>query len=197
LGILEAGDGSGKAQRMGNAVIVVDMLRGFTEEGHPLSCGPQARRIIPHVRKLLDQELERGATVLFACDAHVPEDPEIASGLFPPHCMKDTIEAEVIPELAPYVERGEHFEKHAYTGFENRALEARLRELAPEKVIVVGVCTDICVLHTAADAFFRGYAVEVPEGCVASFSEENHRFGLNHLRNTLGAREPDAAPVSA
>ena len=58
----------------------------------------------------------------------------------------------------------------------------------------MGVCTDVCVLHTVADAFFQGYRVEVPEACVASFSEENHRFGMEHLRTALGAKEPDATP---
>ncbi|MEE9285203.1 MAG: isochorismatase family cysteine hydrolase [Dehalococcoidia bacterium] len=182
---------------MSNVVVVVDMCRGFLEDGHPLSCGQPARRIIPHVQRLLDEELAKGSPVLFVNDAHLPEDPEIATGLYPPHCMKGTVEAEVIPELASYLARGEFFEKHAYSGFTNAEFEARVRELAPERVIVVGVCTDICVLHTAADAFFRGYALEAPEECVASFSEENHRFGLAHLRNALGAKDREAAPTGA
>ncbi len=175
---------------MNDAVVVVDMLRGFLEDGYPLSCGPGARSIIPNVRQLLDRELARGSALFFVCDAHVPEDPEIASGLCPPHCMKGTIEAEVIPEIAGYVPRGQYFEKHVYTGFSNGEFERRLRDLHPGKVTIVGVCTDVCVLHTAADAFFRRYRIEVPEDCVASFSPENHRFGLEHLRRFLDAREP-------
>ena len=182
---------------MSNVVIVVDMCRGFLEDGYPLSCGEQARRIIPHIQRLLDEELAAGSTVLFVNDAHVPEDHEIAIGLYPPHCMKGTVEAEVIPELASHLARGEFFEKHAYSGFTNPECEARIEELAPDKVIIVGVCTDICVLHTAADAFLRRYVVEVPEDCVSSFTEENHRFGMNHLRNALGARERDAQRIKA
>ncbi len=38
---------------MANVVLVIDMLRGFLEEGSPLYCGDRARRIIPHVQGLL------------------------------------------------------------------------------------------------------------------------------------------------
>ena len=69
---------------MANAVLVVDMVRGFLEEGHPLYCGDRARRIIPNVQHLLEQELAQGATVFFICDHHTPDDPEFR--MFPPHC---------------------------------------------------------------------------------------------------------------
>ena len=42
---------------MANAVLVVDMLRGFLEEGNPLYCGAKARRIIPNIQGLLEREL--------------------------------------------------------------------------------------------------------------------------------------------
>ena len=145
---------------MGDVVVVVDMLRGFLEEGYPLSCGPESRRVIPPIQRILEDELARGSKLLFVCDAHVPEDPELALGVCPPHCMRGTAEAEIIPELAGYAQRGEVFEKHAYSGFTNREFAARVQELHPDKLIVVGVCTDICVMHTVADAFFERYRVE-------------------------------------
>ena len=177
---------------MADVVIVVDMLRGFLEEGYPLSCGAGARRVIGPVGELIERRLGEGDTVLFTCDAHEASDPEIALGVFPAHCMKGSIEAEIVPELQGLVPKGEVFEKHAYSGFTNPAFDARVRALAPERLTIVGVCTDVCVLHTAADAFYRGYRIETPAACVASFAEENHAFGLKHLRESLGAREPAA-----
>ena len=52
---------------------------------------------------------------------------------------------------------------------------------------MVGDCTNICVLYTAADARNLGYAVEVVEGGVTSFDEEAHRDALRELEKTLGA----------
>ncbi|KXT86029.1 Nicotinamidase [Streptococcus sp. DD11] len=56
-----------------------------------------------------------------------------------------------------------------------------------DTVILTGVLTDICVLHTAIDAYNLGYQIEVVAPAVASISEENHQFALNHLQNVLGS----------
>ena len=49
------------------------------------------------------------------------------------------------------------------------------------------MCTDICVLHTAVDAYNLGYEIVIHENCVQSFDEEGHRWALRHFKNTLGA----------
>ncbi|MFC1916231.1 cysteine hydrolase family protein [Chloroflexota bacterium] len=169
---------------MANAVLVIDMLRGFIEEGNPLYCGAEARDIIPNTQRLLERELDSGAKVFFICDRHAPDDLEFK--MFPPHCIEGTPEAEVLPELARYP--GEIIPKKRYSGFFDTPLETKLKELTPEKVIICGVCTDICVLHTVADARNRDYEVEVPIDGVASFNEEAHRFALQHMEKVLGAK---------
>ena len=169
---------------MASAVLVIDMLRGFLEEDYPLYCGAKARQIIPNIEGLLEREFAQGVKVFFICDRHDPDDPEFK--MFPPHCIKGTAEAEVIPELTKYP--GEIIPKKRYSGFFGTVLEAKLKELKAEKIIVGGVCTDICVLHTVADARNRNYQVEVPVDCVASFDDEAHRFALAHIEKVLGAK---------
>jgi len=169
---------------MANAVLVVDMVRGFLEEGYPLYCGGKARRIIPNVQGLLEQELAHGSTVFFLCDHHAPDDPEFK--MFPPHCIEGTAEAELIPELAHY--QGEVIPKRRFSAFFDTPLEGKLSQLKPERLIVCGVCTDICVLHTVADARNRDYEVEVPVDCIASFNEMAHRSALEHMERTLGVK---------
>jgi len=166
-----------------NAVLVIDMLRGFLEEGCPLYCGHDARRIIPSIRTLLERELAQDSKLFFLCDRHAPDDLEFR--MFPPHCIEGTSEADIIPELAGY--HGEVIPKKRYSAFFNTPLEDRLAKIMPEKLIVCGVCTDICVCHTVADARNRDYEVEVPVDCVASFNEEAHRFALEHMERVLGA----------
>jgi len=169
---------------LANAVLVIDMLRGFLEVGYPLYCGDKVRRIIPNIQNLLERELSRGAKIFFICDHHAPDDLEFK--MFPPHCVAGTAEAEVIPELARY--SGEIIPKRRYSAFFDTPIEKKLKELKPEKVIICGVCTDICVLHTAADARNRDYPVEVPVDCVASFDEAAHNFALEHMEKVLGAK---------
>ncbi|MGB2800512.1 MAG: nicotinate phosphoribosyltransferase [Dehalococcoidia bacterium] len=169
---------------MPNVVLVVDMLRGFLEEGNPLYCGEGARRIIPNIQRLLQQEIEKGSRIFFICDHHAPDDAEFK--MFPPHCIEGTAEAEVIPELTKYP--GEVIPKRRFSGFFDSDLKDKLKALTPEKLIVCGVCTDICVCHTVADARNRDYDVEVPVDCVASFNLAAHHYALEHMEKVLGAK---------
>ena len=169
---------------MANAVLVVDMLRGFLEEGYPLCAGDKARQIIPNIQGLLERELVQDSNIFFICDNHARDDLEFK--MFPPHAIEGTAEAEVIPELARYP--GELILKKRYSGFFGTALEDKLKELKPDKLIICGVLTNICVMHTAADARNRDYEVEIPVDCVASPDEAAHRFALEHMDKVLGAR---------
>ena len=170
---------------MANVVLVIDMVRGFVEPGHNLYCEGY-RPLIPRILELLERETAAGSKVLFISDHHLPDDLEFQ--IFPVHCVIGTEEPEVIPELAGYLTGDNLVPKNRYSGFFNTDLERRLADLQPDKVIVCGVCTDICVLHTTSDARNRDYAVEVPADCVATFDPDAHTWALGHLEKILGAR---------
>jgi nicotinamidase/pyrazinamidase len=164
---------------MASVVLVVDMVRGFCEEGYPLYVGESIRQIIEPIRRRLVEERARGSSIIFLC---------------PPHCIRESEEAEVIPELREFAD--EVIPKTRFSGFYGTNLDQRLRELEPDKIIVVGDCTDICVMHTVADARNRDYLVEVPADCVVTFDSEAHRFALRHMEKILGAKivAPSEAP---
>jgi nicotinamidase/pyrazinamidase len=94
----------------------------------------------------------------------------------------------VIPELSRFTTDANVIPKNRYSGFFNTDLEQRLARLKPEKIVVCGVCTDICVMHTTSDARNRDYPVEVPADCVATFDPDAHRWALDHLERILGAK---------
>ena len=171
---------------MSNVVLVLDMVRGFLEPGYNLYCGDDSRRIIPTIRRLLDREREAGSTILFVCDHHEPDDLEFQ--MFPPHCIIGTEEPEVIPELQGHVTDDNVIPKNRYSAFFNTDLESRMKALAPERVIVCGVCTDICVMYTISHARNMDYPVEVPADCVATFDPNAHQWALQHIENILGAK---------
>ena len=177
---------------MSNALLVVDMVVGFMEPGHNLYCGDEARQIVPRVQRLIQDELAKGSPVFFICDNHDPDDLEFE--MFPVHCVKGTEEAEVIGELAGY--EGVIIPKRRYSAFFDTDLERRLEELAPDKIIICGVCTDICVMHTASDARNRDYTVEVRTDCVASFDPSAHAYALDHMEKILGATVTRPEPAA-
>jgi len=172
---------------MARTVIVIDMLRGFLEEGYPLYCGLEARKIIPNVRRLLKDMQAEGADIIYLADTHEPDDKEFQ--MFPAHCIEGTEETEIIPELSSYP--GVLIPKRRYSGFFDTDLEDRLAKIQPEEVIVAGVCTDICVMYTVGDLRNRDYSVLIYADCVASFDKQMHDFALKHMEKVLGAKVVD------
>ena len=171
------------------AVIVIDMLIGFCKHGNLLS--PRYAPLIPRLERHLAEAEAAGAHVVFLADTHVADDPEFR--MFPPHCVEGSGEEMVVPELAAFVERGTLVRKHTFSGFRGTELDAVLRGLAPSRVEVVGVCTDICVLHTVFDLRVRGYEVVVRRELVETYDAPEHDaaafngFALRHIRDALGA----------
>lgn len=172
------------------AIIVVDMLVGFCRRGALAS--QRLDSITPRVVAYLERERAVGAELVFLVDTHGPDDPEFA--MFPPHCVGGSGEDEVVPELRALAALGHVLRKHRFSGFHETGLDALLRRLAPDLVEVVGVCTDICVLHTVAGLRDREYEVVVRGDMVETYDAPDHdageanRFALAHMRDVLGAR---------
>jgi nicotinamidase-related amidase len=79
-------------------------------------------------------------------------------------------------------------DKTRYSAFAGTDLEIKLRERAITEVHLVGVCTDICVLHTAVDAYNKGFKVVVYKDAVASFNQTGHEWALQHFQGSIGAK---------
>jgi nicotinamidase/pyrazinamidase len=170
---------------MRKALLIIDMLNDFIDTEGALYIGETGRAIVPVVRRLLDQFRAEGAPVIYICDRHRPDDAEFQ--MFPPHCIEASQGAEVIKELEPTA--GEAIiPKRRYSGFFGTDLDTTLRELGGEELVLVGCCTNICVLYTAAEARMRNYKVTVPRDAVASFDQDAHRWALAEMEKTLGAR---------
>jgi nicotinamidase/pyrazinamidase len=170
---------------MANVLVVVDMLEGFCREGYPLFCGEDAVRIIPFIEKKIEEYNEQCLPVIFVADNHEPDDKEFE--MFPPHCVKGTKEAEVLPELFELARRKVLIRKTRYSGFYGTSLEFYLNGFAPEMVEVVGVCTNICVFFTVEGLRSRDLKVRVYRKGVACFDREAHEFALQQMENVLGA----------
>lgn len=170
-------------------IIVIDMLNGFCRFGNLAS--PRLDAVTTPIRAHLEREVADGADVVFLVDTHAPDDAEFA--MFPPHAVEGSGEDEIVPELAPFAEPGHVVRKRRYSGFYDTELDELLERLRPDVVEVVGVCTDICVMHTVADLRNRDYEVVVRADMIATYDgpghpgDETDRFALDHMRDVLGA----------
>lgn len=169
---------------MAMALLVIDMLRDFLDEDGALSIG-DAKQIIRNVAKRTEEWRASGNPVIYILDRHLPDDAEFK--MFPPHCLAGERGGEVVDELAPR-EGDIRIYKRRYSAFFGTDLDLTLRELGVTEVELAGVCTQICVLYTAADARMLNYEVTVRRECVASFDEKAHEFALQEMEKTLGVK---------
>ena len=161
-------------------LIVVDMVNGFVYNGplHDIECS----KIIPRQKELIDDYLDNGDLVVFIKDTHTKDSTEFSR--MPIHCLENTDESELVPELREYVGRDNviTINKNS-TSFnevpEFRDLITNLVNL--KRVDEIGVCTDICDfngimgLANRLNQENRDVSIYVHEDAVATFNETERR----------------------
>lgn len=166
---------------MADALIVDDILEEFV---YGKISSPRAKKIIEPSKRLITAARNSRVPVIYVSDAHLPSDPEMK--VWGPHAMKGTKGAHVVKALEP--RKGDYFfEKRVYSSFQGTGLELLLRDLKIDTVVIVGLLTEICVRHSAADAFMRGFKVKIPKDCVEALSEKAQTEGLEYLKTMYGA----------
>ncbi|TDF98122.1 cysteine hydrolase family protein [Paenibacillus piri] len=172
------------------ALIVIDYTVDFVTGRLP--CGQPAIDIERKIAALTEQFAANGDFVAMAVDLHEEQDayhPE--HRLFPPHNIRGTEGRRLYGRLNDVFEANREriywMDKTRYSAFCGTDLELKLRERGITDIHLVGVCTDICVLHTAVDAYNLGFAITVHRKAVASFNQAGHEWALQHFEQVLGA----------
>ncbi|MGY3766488.1 cysteine hydrolase family protein [Vagococcus vulneris] len=177
------------------ALISIDYTNDFVATDGKLTTGEAGQSIEKALSKLTEQFIKNNDYVVFAIDGHDAQDsyhPE--SRLFPPHNIIGTEGRRLYGTLHQLYEDNSDLEtvywldKRHYSAFSGTDLDIRLRERKITTIHLTGVCTDICVLHTAIDAYNLGYSIVIHESCVQSFDEIGHTWALTHFKNTLSAQ---------
>jgi nicotinamidase-related amidase len=175
------------------AVIIIDLLNDFVTGDLRTD---RVNRIIHPLQKLVAAARTHQIPIIYSNDAHYPMDPEVVHK-WGTHAIKGTLGAEVIPELAPG-EKDFVVEKRTYSGFYETGLDALLRSLykgdGVKTAILGGLHTHICVRHTSADAFFRGYSIIIAKDGVEAFTQKEHEAGLKYLKEVYNA---EIKPIDA
>ena len=183
---------------MKKALIVVDYSYDFIAADGRLTVGEPGQSIETSINDKILEFIERGETVIFAMDYHEADDPyHPETKLFPPHNIVGTPGRELFGKVKDtYAKLRENKNVHwvdkiRYSAFYGTPLDTLLRTRGIDTVVIVGVCTDICVLHTAVDAYNLSYHIEIPKSGVASFNPGGHQSALDHFKNSLGATITD------
>ncbi|PEL09830.1 cysteine hydrolase family protein [Bacillus sp. AFS017336] len=176
------------------ALIIIDYTNDFVADAGSLTCGKPAQEIEQSILQLTKTFIEDQDYVVFAVDVHDENDPfHPETKLFPPHNIRHTKGRDLYGGLMDLYNSSkgkatiQWIDKTRYSAFAGTDLEIKLNERGINELHLIGVCTDICVLHTAVDAYNKGYKIVVHEQAVASFNAAGHEWALSHFKNTLGA----------
>jgi len=159
-------------------LVVVDMVQGFIEHG-ALS-DRTIRNIINENRELIKLFTYADKPVIAFLDSHRPDSKEFS--FYPPHCISGTSESMLVEELQPFQDQMICIEKDTTNGFQTNEFHNYLADNpAFDEIIVIGCCTDICVLQfvlslkTYLQAAFLDTQVTVIKNAVETFETPNHQ----------------------
>jgi nicotinamidase-related amidase len=126
----------------------------------------------------------RGVPVLFANDTHGVWDGD-ARGLIERALAGPG--GDVLKALAP--RPGESFiVKPRYSAFDLTPLTLVLEHLGVDRILLVGMATEMCVTQTAIDARERGFKVTVLTGACATTDERIEATALEYLEAVTGTK---------
>lgn len=170
------------------AIILVDVQNDFVTGPMQVK---RAKNVLEPLQRLVVAARKNSVPVFFSVDAHYPQDVEVVQK-WGNHAIKGTPGAEVVSELKPDLNKDYVVEKRTYSGFYETGLDSLLRSLyggdGVKTVVLGGLHTHMCVRHTAADAFFRGYQIIVAKDGVEAFNAEEQEQALKYLEYVYNAK---------
>ena len=127
-----------------------------------------------------------GLPVIFANDDHIEGlDKELE--LWGPHGIHGKVTN--LPGLeAGSGERDFIIPKRRYSAFFGTDLDLLLRELGVHTLITIGEDSNVCVLHSLADAYYLGYDSVVAEDATRTFLCGTQEGALEHFVKCYGSR---------
>ena len=170
---------------MSKLLVVVDYQKDFVDGalGYP---GAEALEgpLYDRVRSAL----AAGWKVIFTRDTHGADYLHTQEGrnLPVPHCIRGTEGWEIVEQLRPASAGQTILDKPAFGSAELGRLLAKENEREPiEKVTLIGLCTDICVISNAllVKAFLPEAEVAVDAACCAGVTPESHRTALAAMKS--------------
>ena len=181
-------------------IVVVDMQKDFVK-GSLGSAHAQA--IVPNVVNKLNELREEGGNLIFTFDTHDVDYEYTKEGEKLPvlHCVIGTEGWEIVDELYPFMSdvAFDHPDVNPFScegkvfkptfGSLNLinllyALEEEDMNQKVEEILVMGLCTDICVISNVMllKAAFPNADIKVVESCCAGVTPETHKNAIEAMK---------------
>lgn len=187
---IEQFDGFGSSSGMGKnpAILVIDIMKGFTNPECPL--GSNLEKEVSAVKNLLQTAREKEFPVIFTTVAYEPHFKDGAYFIEKVPALKTLTQDSEWIDIDPRLERDEGSEPLIIKKFASAFFGTNLQSiLAFENIdtaIITGFSTSGCVRATAVDALQNGYRVIIPKECVGDRSRKAHEANLYDIQTKYG-----------
>lgn len=160
---------------MKKALLAIDMQNDFIDGALG---SKEAQAIVDKVLARVKSAKESGETIYFSKDTHGADYLKSPEGqkLPVPHCLKGEGGHELSPLLKPFEKDAVVFEK-PYFGLSDEQIKAFVPY---DKITVLGLCTDICVIVNALRlrVAYPDKEIVVEKDCCAGITTELHDAAL-------------------
>lgn len=157
-------------------LLIVDVIKGFLIEGN--MAFTDGIDVVSPIEALVKEFIENKDMIVTFRDQHKPDSLEFKS--YPEHCIINTKEVELVDQLIPYSDNFTDIAKNSTNGTNTPEFLQLLSENKFSEVVVVGVCTDICVLQAVLSLITYFYQnqmdtkVTVVKDAVETFDTKEH-----------------------
>jgi nicotinamidase-related amidase len=166
------------------ALLVIDFINDFEFENAE-KIFPRALAAAKCTAALKARARKAGVPVIYANDNFGKWRSDFRGLL--DHVLHGGVRGQPIAELLKPDEQDYFVLKPKHSGFHSTTLEVLLAHLGAKTLILTGVAGNFCVLFTAHDAYMRDFRLVVPRDCVASETEADDRYALEHMAKVLKA----------
>lgn len=183
--------GFGAPVRRGSrpAIVVVDLTRGFTEEG--FTSGADLTEVVSATSELIAAGRPAGVPVVFTAISYTKAESEgdsitwlqKAQGM---RALLDGSDEVALDPRLPGTDEDLLITKKGASAFFGTTLAAQLTALGCDTVLVCGATTSGCVRATAVDAVQSGFSVLVPRECVGDRAAGPHDANLFDIQAKYG-----------
>lgn len=176
---------------MKTALILVDVINDFF---HPQGKNfmPEYEPTLTNILLILRTAREQGSVIVHAMEGHHPAARQVDFEWkkLPPHCFLGDFDAEAVAGVNIQTSHEYVVRKRRFSAFFETDLNLLLREAGVERIIIVGVKTNVCVRATTQDGFAYGYRVVLPSEAVNSNYHHLHDASLEDIRRYMGEVVP-------
>lgn len=146
------------------------------------------RGIVPRIQALAKAFRELGYPVIHLHVVHRPGYPDLpitnvilANSVRQGRMVIGSVDVQPVDELQPVSDDIVHSRSFSLVGFHGTELDATLRNMGIDTIVLAGVSSNVAISGTALCGSDLGYQVIVAEDCTAGSDAETHTFICKNL----------------